>query len=56
MGIPSPERAGLPQSLAAEVPADYARFMDEGKGAHFGQSLLRAVVDTSFWGEAQGGD
>lgn len=29
-----------------------ARFIDQERGAHFSQSLLKAVVDTSFWGGA----
>ena len=29
-----------------------ARFMDQEKGAHSSQSVLKTVVDTSFWGGA----
>lgn len=28
------------------------RFIDQEKDAHFSQSVLKAVVDTSFWGGA----
>jgi len=27
------------------------RFWDQDKGAHYSQSVLKAVVDASFWGE-----
>ena len=27
------------------------QFMDQDKGAHFSQSLLKSVIDASFWGE-----
>ena len=29
-----------------------SRFMDSEKGAHYSQSVLKSVIDASFWGES----